>query len=217
MTSSRQDFSGARAYPWGMAPPTRAPKPFIGVPTTTPVAFLHSGKVHLERMAVLGEDGAGILAPVALPVGETLEVVFRLSSSSVSVRAAAVVEGDVPTTPAGLQLRAKLGDQALKAALGGTPGDSATMMFKLSDLDVVQKQSKAQAYAGKATGFCIRFTGLDDAGKAAVAHHIKTSRALGDQMGAQGGSAVALAEDDRKTLAVSAFDSGDISKRAMDW
>jgi len=196
-------------------------KPFIGVTTTTPVAFLHQGTLYLERMSVLSEDGAGVFCSVVPAVGDHLQVVFRLSTSGASIRCHAKVEGDVPTTPAGLALRRVGGEKALQSAMSGAaPGDSATMMFRLSDLEALRPPQKAPAPSGvreKATGFSIRFLNLDDEGKAAVKKHVGLSRQMGENLSARGGNRmVSLGEDDRKTLA-GAFDVDNLSKKAMDW
>lgn len=206
--------------------PAKSQKPFIGVPTTTPVAFLHAGTLYLERMSVLGDDGAGILCTTLPFTGETLQLVFRLSTSAASIRCKARVEGDLPTTPAGLALKREGGDKALQSAMSGAAtGDSVTMMFRMSDLEGPRKPSAPPtsstgtptAAPQKMTGFSVRFLDLDDAAKAAVQKHVALSRQLSESLSTRGGDRlVSLAEDDRKTLA-GAFDVDNLSKKAMDW
>lgn len=201
----------------------KPPKPFIGVPTSTQVAFLSQGTLFLERMSVLAEDGCGIFCPVLPRVGDTLQLVFRLSTSPASVRCLARVEGDVPTTPAGLTLKREGGDKALQSAMSGAaPGDSVTMMFRMSDLEKPAKKPAAPSTAPgapvqKLAGFSVRFLDLDADGKAAVTKHVNLSRQLSESLSTRGSDKlVSLGEDDRKTLA-GAFDVDNLSKKAMDW
>ena len=199
-------------------------KPFIGVATTTPIAFMSSGVLSLERMAVLSEEGCGVFC-VELPLqGSTLQVVFRLSTGAHSVRCDARVEALFPTTPGGLELRARLGEREFNAVISSNPGDSATMMFRMADLESAHQQKKPQkpvqaprpSGPGRAPGFCLRFVNLDEKGKAAVARHVKISRQTGELLSRRGEGMVQLGEDDRKTLA-SAFDVDNLSKKALDW
>ena len=204
--------------PAGATPPRAS----IGVPTTSVVAFVSTGVLYLERMSVISEDGAGVLCD-ALPVeGEELPLCFRLSTHKGTLRARGRVMGHKPTTPAGLSLAQREGDAALHAVTG-TMGDSATMMFRLSDLEKQQGAPKPSGHAAhkarateRAAGFCVRFVDLAPDVAAALARHLRISRRLGDQLSSAGGRVVELSEDDRPGLA-NLFDEGNLSKRAMDW
>ncbi|MEW5855114.1 MAG: hypothetical protein AB2A00_40435 [Myxococcota bacterium] len=205
------------------APKTsESPRPFLGVSTTTPLAFQSAGLLHMERMSILSAEGAGILSEHVPPTGEVIPVVFTLSTSRESIRCQARVEGDVPTTPAGLSLRREVGEKAFHAAVGATLGDSATMMFRLSDYEKKPEPKPAPsspARAGapqQARGFCIRFLDLTPEARAAVEKHLRISRQLGEQLARRGDRMVSLSEDDRALLSE---DRGgdDLSKRAMDW
>ena len=195
-------------------------KPLIGVATTTPVAFFLEGKIFLERMNVLAEDGAGVLSDVAPPVGTHLQVVFRLSTAREAVRCRAEVLAEVATTPNGVLLRAKLGERAFKAAMGSTIGDSATMIFRTEDLEKMRpKKAEAAdpAVLLHRAGFCVRFLDLDAHGKELVHNHVETSRRLGEQLAAHGGKLVDLSNDERATMSAMFDDDADLSKKAKDW
>ncbi|MBI5494330.1 MAG: hypothetical protein HY904_04835 [Deltaproteobacteria bacterium] len=194
---------------------------FVGVPTTTPVAFQSAGLLYLERMNILSEEGCGILCDSVPIIGEIIPLVFRLSTQKRTLRCRARVEAAIPTTPAGVKLAAELGEKGLHAATASTMGDSATMMFRMEDLQraAVEAQKPVQKSTrpvGKATGFAVSFVDLDKDARDLVAAHIRISRRLSDQVARQGGASSSLAEDDRSTLK-SMFDEDGLSDRARDW
>ena len=195
-------------------------KLLIGVATTTPLAFFWDGKVFLERMSVLAEDGAGVLCELLPPVGTHLQIVFRLSTASQAIRCRAEVLALVPTTPNGVLLRDKVGERAFKAAMGSTVGDSATMIFRTEDMEKLRPKPR-DATDGPHTvsqfGFCIRFLDLDAHGKALVKSHLEISRRLGEQLAAHGGKMVNLGQDERSTMSAMFDDDADLSKKAQDW
>lgn len=197
-----------------------AAKPFVGVATTTPIAFVSAGTLYLERMSMLAADGAGILSEHVPAVGEVIPVVFTLSTSKQAIRCQARVAGEVPTTPTGLTLRREIGDGAFFAAVASTGGDSATMMFRLSDFEKRPPRPAAPPPGNRpgqaARGFCVRFVDLSDDGRAAVEKHLRISRQLGDQLARRGDRMVALVEDDRARLSEEK-EGDDLSKRALDW
>jgi len=199
-----------------MAPP--AAQKVVGVPTTTPLAFLSAGVLYLERMNILAADGCGVLCEALPLVGEEIPLVFKLSTHKEALRCKGRVEGTIPTTPSGLQLAQTLGEKGLHAATSSSMGDSATMMFRLSELKEMGKAASAPTPSRpvKAVGFCVRFLDLSTAAQAAVTRHINVSRKLGDQFATRGGGMVSLNEDDRNTLATM-FSDGELSNRAKDW
>ena len=203
-----------------MAPPNLPPR--IGVATSTPVAFVIGGELYMERMSVLAEDGAGILCPIAPKLGEIIPVVFRLSTRRDVVRCRGEIVGDVATTPAGMQLHARLGKKAFaKVAMAGM-GDSATVMFRLADLEQRDKRApdpkaaEPPKSAEPPPGFSLRFVGLDDAGQEAVRHHVQMSRKMSEQLAMRGEAVVEIGENERRTMQ-QLLDEPDISKKALDW
>jgi hypothetical protein len=212
------------------APPTRNN---LGVTTTTPVAFVSAGVLHLERMNAVSEEGAGILCPVVPMDGEEVPLCFRLSTHKEPLRCRARVEGAIPTTPGGLLLARTEGEKALHAATGST-GDSVTMMFRLSDLKpdtpsgargatasgtALSERAPGEVHGGtlkKATGFCVRFVDPPADVKRALARHLQISRRLGEQLASHGGQLVRISEDDRAAIG-NLFSEGQLSKRALDW
>lgn len=197
-----------------MAKARTQPRPFIGVATTTQVAFVHHGELYLERMNVLAEDGAGVLSET-LPAEETvLPVAFRLSTAEVAVRARARVAGHVPTSPAGLALRERAGEPTSVSSIGAVIGDSATAIFRVGDLEAARVQ--VAPASGPATGFALAFIDLSPEQRAAICRHVELSRRLSDKLAARGDRLVSTTEDERATMAA-LFDEGDLSKKAMDW
>jgi hypothetical protein len=192
--------------------------PALGVVTTTPVAFLLRGELHLERMNMISEEGAGVLCPFVPEVGDELSIAFRLSTSEVTLRCHAQVVGGAPTTPAGITLRREKGEAQYKAVMSEASRESATSIVRIADLQPSPK-TKAQTpgeNAAKQSGFALRFVDLSAAGRQQVARHIRISRRISDQMAAHGGALVELEEDERPTLS-SFFDEGDLSRKALDW
>lgn len=193
--------------------------PAVGVPTTTPIAFLWEGALYLERMNILAFDGAGILCDEIPPIGTVLPVVFRLSTAKAVTRCKAEVLGTLPTTPAGLTLRQKHGDKALPAITGAGVSDSATAIFRLSDLKPApapppgQSAGPEEGHIVQATGFCLHFLELSAEGKAAIKHHLTTSKQLADRLAAQGMRSIT---EERLAIA-DTFTEGDLSRRALDW
>ncbi len=198
----------------GRAAPTSAAQ--IGVATTTVVAFTHAGKLFLERMNIIAEDGAGVLCAEPPPVGAELQLVFRLSTARQAIRAEGRVEALVATTPAGVELHRRLGDREFKAAIGAAIGDSATAIFRASDLEGSRARRPSRPPPAAAQGFSVRFTSLDPAGVKAVRRHVGFSLQLRQQLAARGEQLVETAPDERPTLA-SYFDEGNLSERAKDW
>jgi len=195
-------------------------RPLIGVATTTPLAFFYEGKLYLERMSVLADDGAGVLSTTTPPIGTHLQVAFRLSTAAETVRCRAEVLAALPTTPNGVLLKAKVGERAFKAAMGSTIGDSATMIFRTEDLEKLKPKHQPPADlapVAKREGFCIRFLDLDATGKALVHHHLETSRRLGEQLAARGGQRVSVGSDERATMSAMFDDDADLSKKAESW
>ncbi len=200
-------------------------QPHLGVGTSTPIAFVAGGVLYLERMNVLAEDGAGVMCDVLPKIGEVVPVVFNLSTRREAVRCKGEVLGEVATTPGGLALHQRLGAKAFaKVAMAGM-GDSATVMFRLSDLEAQRKPKapedpKAKAVEGKPLepprGFCIRFVELGAGGLEAVRHHISTSRRMSEQLAMRGEKVVEIGENERRTME-QLLDERDISKKAMDW
>jgi hypothetical protein len=187
-----------------------------GVATSTLVAFEHGGKLHLERMSLLAEDGAGVLCEMLPPVGTTFAIAFRLSTAPASITGRAEVIGHVPTTPAGLALQKKLGDKALPSILAAASDDSATTIFRMSDLPRPQtRKSAAPPPTGpeQSRGFALRFVALEGDGKQRVEHHVRTSRQLSERLEAQGSRGEAA---ERPRIAET-FHEGDLAKRALDW
>ena len=193
------------------------------MPTTTPIAFAVAkaageARMFLEKMNILSVQGCGVLCHEPPAVGAVLRVVFRLSTSHDATRCRAEVVGAVPTTPAGWVIHSKRvakGDAPLAHIPAGGISDSATAIFRMADLAPSPKPPSADPLprVGIAQGFCLRFVDLDDAGRAAVEHHLRTSRALADRLAAQGGRSAAA---DRLAIAET-FHEGDLSKRALDW
>lgn len=201
-----------------MPPAKKKPRPFIGVATTTQIAFVHDGELHLERMNVLAEDGAGVLCDALPGVKSVVQVAFRLSTAKGAVRGRARVVGHTPTTPAGLALRSEIGERAFVSSMGAAIGDSATAIFRLGDLEAAKPKKPAApaAATATATGFALEFVELDAASREAIRHHVAFSRRLTDKMAARGDRLVSTTEDERDTM-VALFDEGDLSKKAMDW
>jgi hypothetical protein len=194
------------------------PRPFIGVATTTQIAFVHDGELYLERMNVLAEDGAGVLCDTLPPVDAVVQVAFRLSTAKSVVRARARVVGHFPTTPAGIVVRDKIGEPAFVSSMGAAIGDSATAIFRMGDLEASRKPKKPSPAAAPsaAPGFALAFVELDEACSGAVRHHVAFSRRLTNKMAARGDQLVSTTEEERDTMAAM-FDEGDLSKKAMDW
>lgn len=197
-----------------------APRPNVGVATMTPIAFTANGTLYLERMNLLSEEGAGILCQDLPAVGEILPVIFRLSTAPTPVRCKAEVLASIPTTPSGLSLRTTHGEQAMLAAIGAaSAGDSATMMFRMSDLKPLLSRPPpppARSTPSALHGFCIRFLDMTKEDKDAVARHVKTSRHLSETLNKRGEQMIAVIDDERATLA-SAFEDGNLAQRAKDW
>jgi hypothetical protein len=189
----------------------------------TPVAYVAGGTLYLERMNLLSEEGVGILCPGDLPVvGQVVDMAFRLSTAKRPVRCKGLVVGDVPMTPGGLGLKQAMGEKAFLAALGAAShGDSATMMFRLSDVQAALAETPA-AEAREQTppegphGFSVRFQDLSAEDKAAVARHVATSRKLSQSYTVKGGRVVPVTEDDGRAMGA-AFQEGDLSQWAKDW
>lgn len=196
-----------------------------GVPTTTAVAFLFAGELHLERMNAIAFDGAGILAPIKPEIGAVFPVVFRLSTAEQAIRCTVKVLRHIPTTPAAVHAGAsERGDTLLGAiATSGGVSDSATAIFRMSDVDrmALIKKSKPGVWE-RATpvtapeGFCVQFVELSSVSgnaRTIIEDHIRTSTALADRLAAQQGQLMAL---DRSGVA-DMFDAGDLSQRALEW
>jgi hypothetical protein len=209
--------------------------PFFGVATTTPVAFVAQGTLHLERINMLADDGAGILTSVKVSVGEVLPVAFRLSTSKEAIRCRAEVLADIATTPSGLRLRDKVGTQTFVSIATAQLGDSATVMFRLSDL---QEQAEAERRAKEAAaasptgaggavaavdaaaalcGISIKFLDLDAVSRQAVERHLRLSRHMSEMLALRGGKMVELGENERKTMSRLLDEEGNLSARALDW
>jgi hypothetical protein len=194
-------------------------KPFVGVGTTTAVAFVSAKKLYLERMNVLAVDGAGILCAELPEVGKIMPIAFRLSTARALVRCKAEVLEHIPTTPAGLEVRAKIGDAAFKSSVGAAIGDSATAIFRVADLEkagAARHQPTGRSATATAAGFAVRFVEMEEASKAIVERHVATSRRLGEHLAARGDHLVATTDDEGEQIGA-LFDDGDLSKRAMDW
>jgi len=199
------------------APAKKKPRPFIGVATTTQIAFVHDGKLFLERMNVLAENGAGVLCEVLPAKNSAVTVAFRLSTAKSVVRARARVIGHFPSTPAGLALRDQIGEPAFVSSMGAAIGDSATAIFRMGDLEKAKpKKAPVTTPPTKAAGFSLQFVEIDDDSRGAIRHHVEFSRRLSDKMAARGEQLVSITEDERDTMAA-LFDEGDLSKKAMDW
>jgi hypothetical protein len=192
--------------------------PYLGVSTTTLVAFVHAGELYLERMCILAEDGAGIVCATLPPVGAELPLCFRLSTARTAVRCRGKVLAPVATTPAGVALREREGDRAFRAAVGAAIGDSATAVFRMADLEGKRAKRRPRGAAGATAvvGFSVRFVTWQEGGQEAVRRHIAFSQRLREQLAARGEGLVSTSEDERPTLA-SYFDEGDLSGRAKDW
>lgn len=194
-------------------------RPFVGVGTTTAVAFVSAKKLYLERMNVLASDGAGILCAELPEVGEIMPIAFRLSTARELVRCKAEVLEHVPTTPAGLKLRARIGDAAFKSSVGAAIGDSATAIFRVADLEKAsagRRKPPERSATATAAGFAVRFVEMDEASRAVVVRHVETSRRLGEHLAARGDHMIATTEDEGEQIGA-LFEEGDLSKRAMDW
>jgi hypothetical protein len=212
--------AGPKPSPAGRAKGAAPAKPLIGVATTTPLAFFLEGKLYLERMNVLAQDGAGVLSEVVPPIGTHLQIVFRLSTTSDAVRCRGEVLAGVPTTPNGVLLRSKVGERAFKAAMGSTIGDSATMIFRTEDLEKLRPKKTAATQTrqpARQSGFCIRFLDLDAHGAGLVAEHLQISRRLSEQLALHGGKLEGIARNEQATMSAMFDDDGDLSKKARDW
>ena len=145
---------------------------FIGVPTTTDIAFSHAELVHLERMSIVSNDGCGVLTDAVIPLGATFPIVFRLSSAVATVHCKARVLAHTATTPAGLIVLQKLGQQAFDAAMD--VGESATRVVRL---DQLPKQAPLSTPSGAAkNGLCLQFSDLDTLSKAVLDAHLQMSQ-----------------------------------------
>jgi len=195
----------ARALPPGV----------IGLPTTTWIAYFADGELSLEQMNVLAGDGCGVRCGASPPLGTIFDIAFRLSTSKETVRAKGEVLGHLPTTPAGLKLRDKLGERAMPAIMSAGAADSATTIFRLDDIKppTAAAQPKRPKKVTELRGFCLRFLEVDDDGEQAIAHHLRTSKMLADRLAAQAGRSL---QDERLAVA-DTFHEGDLSKRALDW
>jgi hypothetical protein len=220
------DSPGAPVHYRGMAkrkprakkkPAKKEPRPFIGVATTTQIAFVLERKLFLERMNVLAENGAGVLCETLPDEGTLMPVAFRLSTAKELVRARARVLGHFPTTPAGLALRDQIGERAFVSSMGAAIGDSATAIFRMGDLEAAKpKKPAAPPAPAQVGGFAVEFVEVDEPSREAIRHHVEFSRRLSDKMAARGDHLVSTTEDERDTMAA-LFDEGDLSKKAMDW
>lgn len=196
----------------------------IGVPTTTPLAFYHAGQLELGRMNLLAEDGCGVLSEAPPATGARVQIAFRLSTRRQQIRCQAEVLATLPTTPAGLELRQRGGAQAFKVAMSAAVADSATAIFRVSELERPRRAPAAPAELGPQVatagqlpaGFCLRFVDLSATDREHVVAHLRLSRRLSEQLAAREGRLVALGPDERQTMAAY-FDEGDLRKKAEDW
>ncbi len=183
------------------------------------MAFCADGVLYLERMSVLAADGAGILCDTPLPKGAVVPLAFRLSTAKQAVRCRGEVLGSVATSPAGLKLHDRLGAQAFAKVATAGLGDSATVMFRLSDLEEQAREQRKPAALPlqPPSGFCVRFVDLDEVGQQAVTHHLQVSRRLSEQLAVRGGRLVEIGENERRTIARLFEEDEDLSKKALDW
>lgn len=195
----------------------------VGIATTTPIAFVHDGALYLERMSVLSLAGAGVLAETLPSVGMKLEVAFRLSTAAHTCRVSAEVVGHLPTTPQGMALAQKAPDRVLRDVIGKNIGDSATVIFRMGDVERAHAQQSPQPRANAGAtpsaapvGFCLRFVAMNPETRKAVSHHIEVSVGLSEQLAVRNGRAEPLVRDEKATL-TAMFDDGDLSRKASDW
>jgi hypothetical protein len=205
-------------------------RPFIGVATTTQVACLIDKTLLLEPMNVLADDGCGVPTTTPAPIGKTLAIAFRLSSSKRTIYCQAEVIGDVATTPGGLALKSAHGEDAFHDAM--SMKDSATSIVRREDIEKMRRQAKAAGAKastartaasavdttfptapskGPPSGFCLRFRDLTPDNLQLVRAHIQQSREIEARL------AIGSVEESSDRKQGLFFDDPKLSDKANDW